>query len=98
MYYEENFNPQLESSVFFFFSTSTSFTGLCSRLSLGKGYLAGLADLHIGAREGNATLVGQACVEEYVKGTADKKSAAGGDPQATGREADCYWAGFYSGI
>ena len=64
----------------------------------GKGYLAGLADLHIGAREGNATLVGQACVEEYVKGTADKKSAAGGDPQATGREADCYWAGFYSGI
>lgn len=62
-----------------------------------KGYLAGVADLHIGAREGNVTLVGQACVDAYAKGTVDKKSDGGGETQATGREADCYWAGFYSG-
>lgn len=63
-----------------------------------KGYLAGLANLHIGAREGNATLVGQACVDAYAKGSVDKKSEGGGETSATGREADCYWAGFYSGI
>lgn len=63
-----------------------------------KGYIAGLANLHIGARERNATLVGQACVDAYARGATDRNLDSAGDFQETGREADCYWAGFYAGI
>lgn len=63
------------------------------------GYDAGRADLDIGAREANAALAGDACVQAYRRGRADSMVNVRSEVSISDqpRTAYCYDLGWYEG-
>jgi hypothetical protein len=72
-------------------ANSTSLGTTCSS----KGYIAGVALLHIAAREGQASLVGQICVDEYRRGLSDGNANRVAETGTDNIERECYFTGFY---
>jgi hypothetical protein len=63
------------------------------------GYMAGVASLDVGAREGNLTVVGAECVQEYGRGFEEGRAGRVAEPKLDQRLAACYRVGFYdSGV
>jgi hypothetical protein len=60
-----------------------------------KGYIAGTALLHVAAREGNLNLVGQNCVDEYLRGVKDGNETHITETGTDNVERECYLTGFY---
>ena len=60
-----------------------------------KGYIAGQALLHVGAREANSTLVGQNCIDEYKRGVTDGNNNNVPTTSDDHLAAECYMTGFY---
>lgn len=60
-----------------------------------KGYIAGTALLHVAAREGNSRLVGQNCVDEYLRGVKDGNETHVIETGTDNVERECYLTGFY---
>ncbi len=70
---------------------STTLGTTCSA----KGYIAGVALLHVAAREGNSSLVGENCVSEYQRGIKDGNANSPPETSTDNVAAECYMTGFY---
>lgn len=60
-----------------------------------QGYISGRADLDLGAREKNKSLVGRACVDAYFRGVKDGKNLIASTPPSDQPQRSCYELGYY---